>query len=117
MFDGCPCQSHVASPAPLLRYGGSSGQHDNYGSALLAQPGRSQGRPATNASSRLIEFIGLPTGVLPVPLVPDGRTIRRDLPIPAGIAGTAILIPVTISVECRRDREQKSACGWPACET
>jgi hypothetical protein len=53
---------------------GSSGQHDNYGSALTAQPGRSQGRPATNTSSRLIVRIGLPTDVLPVPLVPDGRT-------------------------------------------
>ena len=41
--------------------GGSSGQHDNYGSALAAQPGRSQGRPATNASSRLMMYIGLPT--------------------------------------------------------
>jgi hypothetical protein len=40
---------------------GSSGQHDNYGSALSAQPGRSQGRPATNASSRLMMYIGLPT--------------------------------------------------------
>jgi len=57
---------------------GARGQHDNYGSALAAQPGRSQGRPATNTSSRLIVRIGLPTDVLPVPLVPDGRTIRQD---------------------------------------
>src|SRR5687767_15904732 len=40
---------------------GSGGLHDNYGSALAAQPGGSQGRPATNASSQLIEHIGLPT--------------------------------------------------------
>jgi len=66
---------------------GSSGRHDNYGSALSAQPGRSQGRPATNASSRLIEFIGLPTGVLPVPLVRDGRTIRREASDPSRARG------------------------------
>ena len=47
------------------------GRHDNYGSALTAQQGRSQGRPANNTSSRLIVQIGLPTEVLPVPLVPD----------------------------------------------
>jgi hypothetical protein len=33
---------------------GSMGQHDNYGSALTAQPGKSQRRPATNSSSQLI---------------------------------------------------------------
>src|SRR5208337_5608048 len=33
---------------------GSVGAHDNYGSALSAQPGKSQRRPATNSSSRLI---------------------------------------------------------------
>jgi hypothetical protein len=38
----------------LIAVGGSSGRHDNHGSALTAQPGRSQGRPATNTSSRLI---------------------------------------------------------------
>jgi hypothetical protein len=59
-------------------FDGSSGPHDNYGSALTAQPGRSQGRPATNTSSRLIVQIGLPTDVLPVPLVPDGHTICQD---------------------------------------
>jgi hypothetical protein len=56
---------------------GSSGLHDNYGSALSAQPGRSRGRPATNASSRLIEYIGLPTLRAPGAPRPDGRTIRR----------------------------------------
>ncbi|SOZ16329.1 hypothetical protein CBM2609_P190027 [Cupriavidus taiwanensis] len=29
------------------------GQHDNYGFALAAQPGGSQGRPTTNTSSQL----------------------------------------------------------------
>ena len=40
------------------------GPHDNPGSALTAQPGRSHGRPATNTSSRLIVQIGLPTDML-----------------------------------------------------
>ena len=37
--------------------------------------------------------------MLPVPLVPDGRTICRDQPIPAEQAGTAIFIPVTNMLE------------------
>ncbi|CDX42734.1 hypothetical protein MPLSOD_410079 [Mesorhizobium sp. SOD10] len=54
---------------PLLKQSGAGGRRDTYGYALSAQPGRSQGRPATNASSQLIEYIGLPAlGVLPVPL-------------------------------------------------
>ena len=40
-----------------------------------------------------------PLSVLPVPLVPDGRTIRQDQPIPAERAGTAIFIPVTNPIE------------------
>jgi hypothetical protein len=40
------------------------GQHDNHGSALTAQPGRSHGRPVTNTSSQLIVQIGLPTDML-----------------------------------------------------
>jgi len=39
---------------------GSGGRHDNYGFALTAQPGESQRQPATNTSSQLIEYIGLP---------------------------------------------------------
>jgi hypothetical protein len=34
---------------------GSGGRHDTYGFALTAQPGKSQRRPATNSSSRLME--------------------------------------------------------------
>ncbi len=34
--------------------------HDNYGSALAAQPGKSQGRPYTNASSQLIVYSACP---------------------------------------------------------
>src|SRR4051794_30948633 len=46
---------------PSVRGHGSGGRHDTYGSALAAQPGGSQGRPATNPSSWLILCIGLPT--------------------------------------------------------
>jgi len=67
------------------------GQHDTYGSALSAQPGESQRRPATNSSSRLIEFIGLPAPRAPGASVPDGRTIRQNHSIPAGQIGTAHL--------------------------
>src|SRR5918993_2790717 len=45
---------------PSVHGHGSGGLHDNYGSALEAQPGGSQGRPATNTSSRLIVCIGFP---------------------------------------------------------
>ncbi len=37
--------------------------------------------------------------MLPVPLVPDGLTIRRGRSILAGRAGTAIFIPVTNPLE------------------
>ena len=37
-----------------------AGQHDTYGFALVAHPGKSQGRPLTNPGSQLIERIGLP---------------------------------------------------------
>ncbi len=56
---------------------GAAGQHDTYGSALAAHPGESQGRPRTNASSRLTNAIGLPSLRVPDAPVPDGRTIRR----------------------------------------
>ena len=46
---------HAPHPILLQFLGqGSGGRHDNYGSALAAQPGESQRRPATNASSQLI---------------------------------------------------------------
>jgi hypothetical protein len=54
----------------------AGGLHDNYGSALTEQPSGSQGRPATNTSSRLIVRIGLPTDVFPVPLVSHVRSKR-----------------------------------------
>ena len=48
-----------------------------------------------------------PLSVLPVPLVPDGRTIRRDQQIPAERAGTAIFIPVTNAIESVNARLRK----------
>ena len=45
--------------------------------------------------------------MLPVPLVPDGRTIRQDQHVPAGGAGTAILIPVTNAIESVNARLRK----------
>jgi Transposase, Mutator family len=44
--------------------------------------------------------------VLPVPLVPDGRTIRRESTDPSRRAGTAIFIPVTNPLE-RLNKEVK----------
>ena len=44
---------------PMVAHDGSGGRHDTYGSALTAQPGESQRRPA-NASSQLIVQVGLP---------------------------------------------------------
>jgi hypothetical protein len=74
------------------------GLHDNYGSALAAQPGRSQGRPATNTSSQLIEWIGLPTlDVLPDAPVPEGHTLRRSQR--RAKRTSAIIMPVTNPLE------------------
>jgi hypothetical protein len=56
------------------------GQHDNYGFALTAQPGGSQGRPTTNTSSRLIVYERpAHPKCSPGAPVPDGRTIRQKL--------------------------------------
>ena len=71
------------------------GRHDTYGSALTAQPGESQRRPATNASSQLIEYIGLPALRAPGASVPDGRTIRRHHQDRSRTSAPPILIPVT----------------------
>ena len=37
--------------------------------------------------------------MLPVPLVPDGHTIRQDQSGPSQMSGTVILIPVTNAIE------------------
>ena len=78
---------------------GAAGRQDTYGSALTAQPGESQRRPATNASSQLIEYIGLPAFRAPGASVPDGRTIRLNHGGPSGTSAPAILIPVTNPIE------------------
>jgi hypothetical protein len=58
----------------------SSGQHDTYGSALAAQPGRSQGGQLLTRALSSWNRSACPLSVPPVPLVPDGRTIRRKAP-------------------------------------
>ena len=77
--------SDYSSHRPLLHRLkiGSVGRHDTYGSALTAQPGESQRRPPTNASSQLIKYIGLPALRGPGASVPDGRAIRQDRRISA----------------------------------
>lgn len=69
---------------PLLEQSGAGGRRDTRIRALGAT-GRSQGRPATNASSQLIEYIGLPAlGVLPVPLSRMVAPHAENLASPAG---------------------------------
>jgi hypothetical protein len=45
----------IAGMPPFPADCGSGERHDTYGFALSAQPGKSQRRPATNSSSRLME--------------------------------------------------------------
>ena len=73
--------------------------HDIYGFALAAQPGESQRRPATNASSQLIEYIGLPAPSCSRSLcpgwshhTPQPRRLQQDF-------GSDSLIPVTNAIE------------------
>lgn len=84
---------------PSVDYCGSGGRHDNYGLALTAQPGKSQRRPATNTSSRLIVCIGLPAPSCSRCLCPDGRTIRHDVEHRSGTLAPRTLIPVTNPLE------------------
>ena len=62
-----------------------------------------------------------PQSVLPVPLVPDGRTIRQDQSwTPADQLGTAILIPVTNAIERLHEefkRRIKTQTVLPSAET
>lgn len=51
---------------------GAGGLHDNYGSALAAQPGKSKGRPDNNSSSQLIRYFGLPAMRAPNTPIPVG---------------------------------------------
>jgi hypothetical protein len=84
---------------PASQSDGSGGRHDNYGSALAAQPGGSQRRPATNTSSRLIVRIGLPAPSCSRCLCPgwSHHTPRSRRPRPN--LGTEIFIPVTNLLE------------------
>jgi hypothetical protein len=66
---------HVETYDPHLRlpdskYAGADGPHDNYGSALAAQPGKSRGQPDNNTSSQLIVRNGLPVACAPDTLIP-----------------------------------------------
>src|SRR5262245_28726853 len=82
---------------PIISMPGAGGQHDNYGSVLAAQPGGSQGRPTTNASSQLIERqrpARLPCSGRPGP---GGPTLCRE-PSPVDQA-PANDIPVTNPLE------------------
>jgi hypothetical protein len=84
---------------PASQSDGSGGRHDNYGSALAAQPGGSQRRPATNTSSRLIVRIGLPAPSCSRCLCPgwSHHTPRSRRPRPN--LGTEIFISVTNFLE------------------
>ena len=77
---------------------GSGGRHDTYGSALTAQPGESQRRPATNTSSQLILYIGLPAPSCSRCLCP-GWSHHTPGPASQPNRGTAIFIPVTNAIE------------------
>ena len=58
--------------------------------------------------------------MLPVPLVPDGRTIRQDLSGPNRTPDTAIFIPVTNAIERLHEefkRRIKTQCMLPCADT
>ena len=58
--------------------------------------------------------------MLPVPLVPDGRTIRQDLSCPSRMTDTAIVIPVTNAIERLHEefkRRIKTQTVLPSAET
>src|SRR5579862_3633110 len=92
----------------LLFITGSGGRHDNYGFALTAQPGESQRRPATNTSSQLIVWIGLPAPSCSRCLCPgwSHHTPRSGKPQPD--IGTKDLIPVTNAIESLNAKLRKA---------
>jgi hypothetical protein len=86
-FGEHPVNVQTDDPHPLLPWlvtTGAGGQHDTYRSALTAHPGESQGRPCNERELTAHGPIGgLPAPcVLPVPHVPDGRTIAGDRSAP-----------------------------------
>ena len=98
---------------------GAGGRHDNYGSALAAQPGRSQGRSATNSGSQPIVRSACPTFVLPAPLSRMSHYTPRSRKPPPDF-GTAHLIPVTNAIERLHEefkRRIKTQTVLPSAET
>lgn len=99
MFGGYRFRLCDACAAPVRSCDGSGGRHDNHGSALSAQPGESQRRPATNTSSQLIQCIGLPAPSCSRCLCPgwSHHTLRSSAPQPD--IGTENHIPATKPIE------------------
>jgi hypothetical protein len=92
---------HASHPRlPDCSNNGSGGRHDTYGSAGAAQPGESPRRPATNASSKLIEYNGLPAPSCSRSLCPE---CSQHTPSARGTNGRNFdpdhLIPVTNLLE------------------
>lgn len=77
--------------------GHAAGHHDNYGFALAAHPGESQGRPLTNTSSQLTVRIGLP--VLTCSQRPCPGWSHHTQPIPAGRRQRAPAISYRIRIQ------------------
>ena len=78
---------------------GAAGRHDTYGSARSAQPGESQRRPATNPSSKLIKWTGLPAPSCSRCLCPGCSQHTPRSENHGGNIGTDTLIPVTNPIE------------------
>ena len=76
---------------------GAGGQHDNYGFALAAQSGGSQGRPANNSSSQLTVLNGLPTPR--APQCPCPGWSHHTSNYSAGTWSTAHIMPVNNPLE------------------
>jgi hypothetical protein len=100
-----PTTRRIRASLPAVTTG-SGGRHDTYGSARAAQPGESQRRPATNASSKLILCIGLPAPSCSRCLCPGWPHHTPRLKSPQPDTGTATLIPVTNPLE-RLNKEVK----------
>ena len=87
---------------------GSGGRHDTYGSALTAQPGKSQRRPATNTSSQLIVYNGLPAPSCSRCLRPGWSHHTPWPKSPQPDIGTAIFIPVTNAIEALNSKLRRA---------
>ena len=82
--------SHNPTPSVLVDETGAGGQHDTYGSALAAHPGKSQGaaKKLTRARGSWSSERPAHTPRAPGAPVPDGRTIRLRPRQVAGIINT-----------------------------